>query len=307
MTRVAVIILNWNNASDTLACLASLSPFPEWASVIVVDNGSSEESVPLLEKQAPGIKLLQSQANLGYAGGNNLGLSYALQHDFDTICILNNDVVVAPDFLDRPLRTLAQRADIGVVTPLIADMAEPDRVWTLGATVNWRDGTVQRSHAGEPVAVWLQQPPFETEIAAGAAIIVRRAVFESAGLLDETFYLYYEEADWCLRVKQAGYKIYAVPASVIWHKVSASLGTRSPLIDYYMLRNQLRFVARHRAGIPRVCTLGRAIFSGLLTIVAFTCRPKGGQCIPSRNARIRALYDAASRRWGPLSPRVSFD
>jgi GT2 family glycosyltransferase len=131
-------------------------------------------------------------------------------------------------------------------------------------------------------------------------MLVRREVFERVGLLDEAFYLYFEEADWCLRVRRSGYRILAVPSSLAWHRVSATLGPTSPVIDYYMLRNHLRFIACHWSGMARLLFLGRTIGRNLLTIAAYTLKPQQGQRLSHRNARLLALRDAALGRWGRM-------
>lgn len=135
-------------------------------------------------------------------------------------------------------------------------------------------------------------------------MLVKREVFERVGLLDESFFLYYEETDWCLKARQAGYRILAVPSSVVWHKVSATLGVSSPIIDYYMLRNHLRLIGRHWSGVRRPYLLVRTVARNLATIAAYTVKSRRGTRIPNRNARLLALRDASLRRWGKMEPDV---
>ena len=305
MPSVAVIVLNWNNAPDTLECLESLShlDYPNYR-VIVVDNGSDDGSEEIIRARFPEVEVLQTGRNLGYAGGNNVGIRYALAQGVDYIAILNNDVTVAPDFLLHLCSALRERDDAGIATPLIAEATDPERVWALGSKVDWRTGTVDRVHAGDKVKVWRDRCPFEVDIASGTVMLVRREVFERVGLLDESFYLYFEETDWCLRVARAGYRIFAVPSSLVWHKVSASLGRTSPVIDYYMLRNQLRFIARNWSGIARLAVLGHTVERNLLTIAAYTVKSHDGCRLPHRNARLLALRDALLGRWGKMGPDV---
>ena len=305
---VAIIVLNWNNASDTIACLGSLRHI-EYANctVVVVDNGSTDESVTRIRAQFPKIEILQTGANLGYAGGNNVGIRHALEQDADYVCILNNDITVEPDFLTR-LPSVFQTysySDAGVVTPLVGEMPDRGRVWALGSAVNWRTGAVTRLHAGEPVRALRNHDPLEVDIASGAAMLVKREVLERVGLLDEAFFLYFEETDWCLRIRQAGYCILAVPSSVVWHKVSATLGTTSPVIDYYMLRNHLRLIARHWPGARRLYLLGRIVLRNLLTIATYTVKSHNGRRISNRDARLLALRDATLGRWGKMGPDVA--
>jgi len=304
--RVSTIILNWNDASDTLICLDSVlrSDYPN-CQILVVDNGSTDDSVSRIRAAYPWIELLETGENLGYAGGNNVGIRHALEGGAEYVCILNNDVVVAPDFLTPLLAVLEGHPEVGVATPLIAEMAAPERVWALGSVVDRYSGHVRRLHAGEQVAALRQQLPAEVEVASGAAMLVRREVLNSVGLLDDKFFLYYEETDWCLRVTASGYRIVAVPSSLILHKVSAALGESSPIIDYYMLRNHLRLVGRHWSGLQRVLVEARIVLRSLLTIAAYTVKPHGGLRTPHRNARLVALRDALLGRWGKMGADVA--
>jgi len=301
-----VVVLNWRKPTDTLACLESLVQigYPD-ARVVVVDNGSGDDSVALIRQRYPEVRVLEAGANLGYAGGNNVGIRYALDRGAEWVCILNNDVIVAPDFLKILWVTAQAHPDIGVVTPLVAEMTDQERVWALGSAVNRASGVVSRLHAGDPVTKWRDQPPFEVDVASGAAMLIKRGVLEPVELMDEDFFLYYEETDWCLRIRRAGYRILAVPGSVVWHKVSATLGTTSPAIDYYMLRNHLHLIARHWHGLDRWRILASTVLGNLITIAAYSFKPHSGQRLPSRNARLLALRDAALRRWGPMGQDVA--
>jgi hypothetical protein len=305
MSTIGIVILNWNNPSDTVNCLRSLAQavLPD-VEMIVVDNGSTDDSAAIIQYEYPACTLLQTGVNLGYAGGNNVGIRHALATGAEFVMILNNDVIVSPDFLAPLIATFHALPEAGIVTPLIADTEPADRIWALGSRVDWRTGQVYRLHAGESVETQRAASPFEVEIASGAAMLIRRRALEEVGLLDEQFFLYYEETDWCLTVRRAGYRIVAVPQSVVWHKVSATLGTVSPVIDYYMQRNQLRFIARQQHGWRRASLLLRTLVRNLMTIAAYTVKSQHGRRRPHRNARLYALRDALRRQWGPMSARV---
>ena len=296
---VVIIVLNWRKPIETLACLESLShiTYPE-TQIVVVDNGSGDDSVAMIRTGFPQAEILETGTNLGYAGGNNVGVRYALAAGGDSICILNNDVVVEPAFLGPLLAALQAQPDVGIVTPLVAEQSDSGYIWALGSAVNWRTAEISRLHIGEAVVAWRQREPFEVEIASGAAMLVKREVFERAGLMAEDFFLYYEEVDWCLKVRRAGYRILAVPASVVWHKVSATLGATSPIIDYYMLRNHLRLIGRHWRGIDRWRVLATTVMRNLITVAAYSVKSHHGKRIPSRDARLLALRDAALGRSG---------
>jgi GT2 family glycosyltransferase len=304
--KVAIIVLNWRKPAETLACLTSLAHIDyRNAQVIVVDNGSGDESVALFRQHFPEVQVLETGANLGYAGGNNVGIRYALEQGAEYICILNNDVTVTPDFLAPLLAVLHQHPDVGVVTPTIAGVKTPDRVWTLGANIDWRAGEVRRLYTDESVSAVQDIDPFEVDVAPGSAELIRQEVFKTAGLLDETFFLYYEESDWCLAVRRAGHRILAVPASVVLHAASSTLGQTSPIIDYYMLRNRLRFISRQWSGLTRWRILGSTVISNLATIAAYTVKSEHGRRLPHRTVRVLALRDAALNRWGEMGPDVA--
>jgi GT2 family glycosyltransferase len=305
---VAIIVLTWNQRDLTLECLESLVTVDYPSSrlqIVVVDNGSSDDTAQAIRGSYSNIEVLENGKNLGYAGGNNVGIRHALAQGADYVCILNNDTTAASNFLAALLGACCEHAGVGVVSPLVADMADPARIWALGAAVDQRTGMVTRLYAGDRVSALEPRAPFEVDIASGAAMLVKGAVFERVGLLDEEFYLYFEEADWCLRARQAGYRILAVPSSVIWHHVSATLGQTSPVIDYYMARNQLRFIARHWSGAACLWLLTRTVLRTLLAIAAYTFKSREGQRLPHRNARLLALRDAMRGRWGEMGSDVA--
>jgi len=305
-STIFLIVLNWNNYPDTLACLASLQEMMSPPHrVLIVDNGSSDDSEKIIRSHYPDLDFLQTGRNLGYAGGNNVGIRYALAQGADYVCILNNDVTVEPDFLGHLLSAIQHQPAVGIVTPLIAEKMDAGRVWALGSAVDRRTAIVSRQHAGEPVSSWRQRGSFDVDIASGAAMVAKRDVFERVGLLDESYFLYYEEVDWCLTARKAGYRILCVPSSVVWHQVSAALGTTSPIIDYYMLRNHLRFIGRHWLGARRVYLLAKTVARDLVSIAAFTARSHRGRRIPNRDARLLALRDALLGRWGKMGPDVA--
>lgn len=304
-TNMKFVVLNWNNPGDTLDCLRSLERSGVLDAVVVVDNGSTDNSVAEIKAQYPDITILATGANLGYAGGNNVGIRYALDIGVELIGILNNDVVVEPSFVESLLGVFQQQPEVGIVTPLVAEKVNDGQVWALGSAVNWRTGTVTRQNAGESISAWLKRPPFQVEVASGAAMLVRREVFARVGLFDESFFLYYEETDWCLRAGRAGFRIMAVPFSIVWHKVSATLGPSSPVIDYYMLRNHLRLINHHWRGVRHFYVWSRVILRNLVAIVAYTFKSHHGQRTPNRNARLLAIRDALLGRYGKMGADVA--
>jgi GT2 family glycosyltransferase len=158
----------------------------------------------------------------------------------------------------------------GIATPLIVDVHDVDKVWSLGASVDRKTGSIQRLQAGRPAAELAHVHPLEVEIAPGSAMLVRSTVFERAGFMDERYFLYFEEADWCIAVQKSGYKIIAVPQACVQHRTSATLGQYSAATDYYMARNRIHFIKRHWRGAQRTRLVASAYLRQAAAMVVFS-------------------------------------
>jgi len=213
--------------------------------VVVVDNGSSDTSVEAIRETFPQITLLETGANLGYAGGNNFGIQWALFQKFDYILLLNNDTIVHSDSLNLLSRAAQADPTAGVYGPKIYFAAHPTKIWFAGA--RWEDSILDFRHLGsneDDSANFSYR--IESDYITGCALFASADVFRKVGLLDERYFLTFEEVDWCYRARAAGYRCIYVPDAKIWHKVSASFGgADSPLIEYFMTRNRLVWVRRH--------------------------------------------------------------
>lgn len=245
---VTIVVLNWNGAADTLACLDSLATltYPSF-NVILVDNGSTDDSlVHLRPYTAPyPLTLIETGRNLGYAGGNNVGTHHALEHGADFVLVLNNDTAVAPDLLDRLLEAAQRNPDAGVFSARIMYFDEPDRVWFDGA--RWNPSELRLEWPGQDAtAPTLDSADHDTDYACGAALFFRAEVAQQIGLLDESFFLVWEEVDWCFSARKAGWRNIVVPAAKVWHKIGVSFGSESsPLRTYFSIRNELLWFSRH--------------------------------------------------------------
>ena len=244
--KVAIIILNWNGRDDTLACLESVFEidYPNYE-VIVVDNGSSDDSVPAIRQRFPPVQLIETGENLGYAGGNNVGIEHALQSGSDYLFILNNDTTVAPDILKHLVAAAETYPDTAAFGPIVLEMERPDIIWTAGEHFA-ADGLscvhhLQGSRLSELDGLDRQ----EWDWINGAAFFARAKVWREIGLFDSRFFLVYEESDWCFRARRAGYRCRVVPEARVWHKVAGSFGGEaSPLRAYFSARNQLLFAEK---------------------------------------------------------------
>lgn len=259
LPKVAVVVLNWNGRDDTLACLDSLRSVAHGnIHVLVVDNGSQDDSVAAIHSIHPELRVIETKCNLGYAGGNNVGIERAMEDGADFLLVLNNDTICAPDVVDRLLAAAARHPHAGMFCPRMLYMDDPQRVWFDGA--HWRSGALTFGFPGKdrPEAE-LDTDDHDTDYACGAALFVRAQVVREVGMFDERYFLVWEESDWCYRARRAGWSSMVVPSARIWHKVGASFGSEeSPLRTYFSARNKLVWVARHGSRGERLRALAAA-------------------------------------------------
>jgi len=239
--RVAVIVVNWNGRDITLDCLRSLSAqtYPH-ADLIVVDNASTDGSVAAIRADYPGVALLTMPENLRFAGGNNAGIREALARGADAVLLLNNDTVVDPDFLKHLVNRMNTAPTCGMVAPKIYYFDQPDKIWFAGGVVSMWTGTMRHIGIRE-----MDHGQFDSvrEIgyASGCCLLIRSEVIRKIGMLDDSYYMYTEDADWSMRVRKAGYTIIFEPAARIWHKLSVSAGGH---LSWFKLRN--KFISNFR-------------------------------------------------------------
>lgn len=247
---MGIILLNWNGYQDTVDCLHSLESltYPNYK-VFVVDNASTDSSFSLLMEEIESgklnlsISLIQSGGNLGFAGGNNVGILQAYQSGCEYIWLLNNDTEAHPDSL----------------TPLVAEMEKDQKIGIIGSKIYYYNSDVIW-YAGGEVNEWLgsvnhpglrerDQGQFarqrEVGFVTGCSLLLRRELIDTVGLMREDYFLYYEETDWNIRARQQGWKVVYCPASIIYHKVSLASGGEqniAPYVDYYDIRNGFHMV-----------------------------------------------------------------
>lgn len=301
---VAVVVLNWNQRQLTLDCLASVYAlhYPDPV-VILVDNASTDGTAEAVLQHYPSTVIIENDANLGYAGGNNVGIRRALDLGVDYVVVLNNDTTVDPAFVDELVSVAKSDSRVGVVGPATYYSSDPDVVWSAGNSICWATGQVGRYHAD--ARGFELREPYSADYLTGCALCIKREALELVGLLDERFFLCYEETDWCVRARHAGYGVLVAPRARLWHKVSATIGEGSPTTTYYMTRNASLFFSKHLRGRRLVRTQAAIWRRELRTIAAQTIRPRYAHLRSNRNVRILALRDALLRRWGRMGPDVA--
>jgi GT2 family glycosyltransferase len=312
MPTVYIIIVNWNGVSDTLQCLASVMeldyhPFK----IVVVDNGSTDGSVSAIRAHYPYVELIETGENLGYTGGNNVGIRYALDCGVDYVFLLNNDTIVDPYMLERLVAFAESHPAAGIVGPKQYFFDRPSVIAGTGSVIDWRQGTIRHLRRGETESGQGQSAteiPRRVDFIDGCAVFVRGKLIEEVGMLDERFHLGgYEDADWGVRATAHGYQVWNVPEAKMWHKLSATAGIGSPLTTYFMTRNALLFFWQNTPGYHRWFCVSRIGLRTLRTVGAWTLKSKYRTEIfrRKRDANLLALRDFFLKRFGPMGPDVA--
>ena len=250
--NVSIITINYNGLNDTCALIDTI-PFNDNLEVIVVDNASQNGEASIIEKRYPEVNVIRSKENLGFAGGNNLGIKAARGK---YLFFINNDTILnhQPSAISHLITRLESSPKIGAVCPKIRFAWDNNPIQFAGYTPLSRITMRNRSigYGEEDRGQYDSAHP--TPYAHGAAMMVKREAIDKAGLMPECYFLYYEELDWSMMFKRAGYDIWYEPACTIYHKESQSTGQDSPLKAYYLTRNRLLFAKRNISSIQKYIT-----------------------------------------------------
>lgn len=283
MKHVVISLLNFNGKKNTLDCLESLKNVTRdnfKLTIAVVDNASSDGSLKEIQNAKSKmknsnlkVKAIGNILNLGFAGGHNAAIKYALENGADYVLILNNDTYADKNFLEELLKVAETDNKIGILVPKIyfapgfefhkSRYSEKERgkvFWYAGGIMNWAN--VIGQHRGVDMTDKGQfDKTAEVELATGCCMLIKKEIFDKVGMFDDKYFLYYEDADLCMRAKKDGFKIMFVPKSIIWHKNAGSVGgSGSVLQDYYITRNRLLFGLRYAPFRSKLALFRESLF-----------------------------------------------
>jgi len=245
MHLVSIITVNYNQPETTEALLQSVISKNNYQEIqmIVVDNGSQNDPVPCWKNKYPWVHFVRSENNLGFAGGNNLGIR---ESTGDYLFLINNDTEVTPGLIGSLSAQLEKNPQVGIISPKIKYFDAPDTLQYAGFTsMNYYSARNQCIGQFEKDAGQYDHLTGKTGFAHGAAMMVRKCALKKAGLMPEQFFLYYEELDWCDRFKRIGYEVWVDMQAIIYHKESISVGENSMLKTYFMNRNRMLYIRRN--------------------------------------------------------------
>ena len=248
--KVGIILLNWNSYDHSSNCIQSLQQcdYPNFE-IIVVDNGSMDGSGNLLKANFPAIHLIASVTNEGFAAGNNRGFEYAIQQQFPYAMMLNNDVFVEPDFLSKLVDYMGSHPSAGAIQPKIFFNHDRTKIWNGGSYyLPWFGWPYSKRYQRKAGAL---QSQFQVvDWITGCAFLTKTSILKEVGLLNEAFFIYYEDADLSFRIRSKGYQLLFHPQSVIYHiagssnktKIKGKEGYTSPFVHYLNSRNHIWFL-----------------------------------------------------------------
>lgn len=236
--KVTIIILNWNGKEDTIECLESLKNinYPNY-DILLVDNGSTDGSVEYFSKQYPTIEIIENRDNLGFAEGNNTAIRRVMERGTDYVLLLNNDTIVDPSFITELVNVAESNPKAGILGPKVFHY-NSNKIQSCGGNIDFFRGVVSdrskyRKHPKSNDII-------NTQFLSGCAMLIKTTVFVDVGLLETSYFAYYEDTDLCVRAKYAGYNLLCVHSSIIWHK-----GSQSSKLNryglYYGTRNMIKF------------------------------------------------------------------
>lgn len=282
-----IVVLTWNSHDRLSISLDALARLRGAHETLVVDNGSTDGSVEEACRMLPGAHFLENGANLGFAGGNNRGISFALERGATHVALVNDDMRLDPDWLVHLLADEEGHLGGGIWGGLVRFLDRPDVVNSTGIKIDrWMRG--RDRDFGRPLTEVEHRAPETVLAVTGGAMLIARRVFEQIGTFDESLFAYYEDYDLCRRARRRGFEVRYVPAAVSYHKFASSLGVQNPSRRYLLSRNQMIMVGRYGgvASAPALL-IGGALYRTLIRAPLFLLAGRPGLC----RAEMRAVVD----------------
>ena len=295
-SKITAVVLNYRTAEQTWLAVRSLQtsrarPFE----ILIVDNASGDGSAGRLRGSLDRVQVVESPTNAGFPGGCNIGIRAALASGAEYILLLNSDAVLAPDAIGHMSAAMAAHPGLGIAAPVLLSREEPDHVSSAGISFSRRTARMRHRAAGRRVAALEPGGVQIVDAVSGCVMLIRRAVFERAGLLDEAYFFSFEDIDFCLRARDAGFHTACVQDAIAYHEGGRTIGRRSARRVYFATRNHLRLAAQ--AGRPR----GRSLRAGLVVGLnaAYVLVSPEAPLIRGASAVVRGAWHHVTGRYGP--------
>ncbi len=243
---VFIILVNWNNTKYTIDAIREVKK-QTYANcrIIVVDNNSNTKPDKEILKIESKATIIQTGENLGYSGGNNRGMEYALRQQADFILFMNSDVFLDPKMIGNLVKAMDKDKNLGAVGPRIYYYQDKKKIWFIEGPINWIKGTTHSLHQGEKDKGRFKRP-IATDRLAGTAMLIRSEILEKIGGFDETYFMFLEDVDLSVRIRKEGYMLKTIPQAILWHNESTTTGGKdSKKTIYYYTRNKLYFMRKN--------------------------------------------------------------
>jgi GT2 family glycosyltransferase len=293
---MSAVVLNYRTAEQTFLAVRSLQtsgtrPFE----ILIVDNASGDGSADRLRGSLERVRVIESPTNAGFSGGCNIGIRAALAGGAEYILLLNSDTVLGPDAIGHMAAAMRAYPGLGIAAPVLLSREEPDHVSSAGISFSRRTGRMRHRAAGRRVAALEPGPVQIVDAVSGCVMLIRRAVFERAGFLDEAYFFSFEDIDFCLRARDAGFQTGCVQDALAYHEGGRTIGRRSARRVYFATRNHLRLAAQ--AGRPR----GRSLRAGMVVGLnaAYVLVSPEAPLIRGASALVRGAWHHFTGRYGP--------
>jgi len=290
---VCIILVNWNGWRDTVRCLESCAELDHARhEVTVVDNGSTDDSVTRLRERFPDLRLIETGANLGFAGGNNVGLHDAIARDAAYVWLLNNDTVVDPTALTALVQVMRSDSSVGLAASKVYYRDRPHTLWYAGGSFSPIWGWTLHRGADE-IDTGRYDEVADVDFATGCSLLVRADTLAAIGPLDEDYFLYWEDVDWSTRARRAGWRVVYAPASRVWHSFGRAIPDGGGHLRWrYEGRNRLLYYSRQHPSAQVRIALCTVLNAGYLTLRG---RSRDGLALA------HGLLDAARGRTGAIA------